>query len=563
MRFRYHVPLILALTVGLYLNALPGAWHYDDFHSITDNQAIRSLANVPRFFTDPTCFSANPDMAMYRPVLLVSYVVQHALTGPGVGWWHIGNLALHGVNACLVGWIGTSLLGPVGVAAGYLFAAHPLVTEPVNYVSGRSDLLMAVWWLLAVGLALRRPTKRVWLVWVCVGLALLTKESAVTLPAVLLLAWAWPHPASVRSLWWRRRAVVGALLVGAYLAGTWILGTLGDSLAHPARPWLTHAITQVTLLPTYLGLLVAPLELTVEHEVVALTRPVWQTWVVLAGMVAAAGLLPWIWRRSRLAVFLLAWGVLALLPVQVMPLNVSLNERRLYLPLAAFCLGLVAIGRKWQWSLTGPVWGAVLSLYIILTFARNPVWASGLSLWQDAVAKGPAMPRSWIYLGNAYADLARQYRDGGHLEQARKTWLQAASCYQRVRELATDMPIYCRATNNLGSVWLDQRNLDRAESLFREALALDSTYADVWVNLGNCTRVRAAAQSGRHWSDGWALAAIQYHRALELQPDHLEANVNLGHLWQALGDTSWARYYLARAQEIRPDDVRWGRWGRP
>ena len=557
-----HYSLILALTAALYVNALPGAWHYDDFHSVADNLALRSLANVPRFFTDPTTFSANPEMAMYRPVLLVSYAVQYAITGPGVGWWHLGNVMLHGANACLVGWIGASLIGPAGVAAGYLFAAHPLATEPVNYVSGRSDLLMALWWLVALGLAVRYPIKRGWLIWAFVGLALLTKESAVTLPAVLLLAWAVPHRGLLASPWWRGKAVAAVALLCVWVNLSKWVGTIGDSLDHPVRSWLSQAITQVMLLPTYLGLLVWPVGLTVEHEAVALSSPVWQTWVTLAGLLVVAALVPWMWRRSRLAVFLLAWGVLALLPVLVMPLNVLLNERRLYLPLAAACVGAVVfLGWAWQGHRRTAVATVIAGVTVLggLTLARNPVWASELALWEDAVVKGPTMPRSWIWYGNSLADLARQYRAGGNREAELRTWRRAAACFQCVREIATTKTLYCRATNNLGSVWLDLGRVDRAEPLFREALALDSTYADAWVNLAHCSSARAMRESGPRLTEQWGVVHDQYIRALKLSAHHLEANVGLSKMWYAVGDTSWGRYYLARAREVRPDDVRWQR----
>ena len=62
-----------ALAVGLvvlaYSNHFANEFHFDDRHTITDNPAIRSLANVPRFFTDSTTFSLLPTHQVYRPLL--------------------------------------------------------------------------------------------------------------------------------------------------------------------------------------------------------------------------------------------------------------------------------------------------------------------------------------------------------------------------------------------------------------------------------------------------------------------------------------------------------------
>ena len=61
-----------------------GDFVYDDVHSVRDNPALRSLANIPRFFTDVTAFSAL-DCRLYRPTLLTTFAVD-----AGVGGWRPG-----------------------------------------------------------------------------------------------------------------------------------------------------------------------------------------------------------------------------------------------------------------------------------------------------------------------------------------------------------------------------------------------------------------------------------------------------------------------------------------
>ena len=67
------LPLLLVLV---YAGSFDNAFHYDDIHSLVENPHIRSLANIPAFFSDPTLFSANPDNAMYRPLLLASFALK-------------------------------------------------------------------------------------------------------------------------------------------------------------------------------------------------------------------------------------------------------------------------------------------------------------------------------------------------------------------------------------------------------------------------------------------------------------------------------------------------------
>jgi hypothetical protein len=69
------VPSLLLLglvTTSVYLNSLDNAFQYDDEHSLTRNQSVRDMANIPAFFVDPGMFSRNPGSEMYRPLVLIS-----------------------------------------------------------------------------------------------------------------------------------------------------------------------------------------------------------------------------------------------------------------------------------------------------------------------------------------------------------------------------------------------------------------------------------------------------------------------------------------------------------
>ena len=129
--------LLAGLVVVLYSNSLKGSFHYDDFHSIVDNPNIRQLENIPTFFVDPTLFSQDPQKAMYRPLLLVSYALNYAVGQYRVEGYHLVNIGLHLACTLLVWSLGSRAgLGRQGrLAAALLFAVHPLASEPVNYLT--------------------------------------------------------------------------------------------------------------------------------------------------------------------------------------------------------------------------------------------------------------------------------------------------------------------------------------------------------------------------------------------------------------------------------------------
>jgi hypothetical protein len=76
---QFHPLLVLALVFFAHAPSLNSGLHYDVQHSLLDNPHIRDLGNLPRFFIDPTAFSAHPEFAMYRPLGLVAHALNFAI----------------------------------------------------------------------------------------------------------------------------------------------------------------------------------------------------------------------------------------------------------------------------------------------------------------------------------------------------------------------------------------------------------------------------------------------------------------------------------------------------
>ena len=141
---RLHYFLLLAVAIVLvYAAGSSNPFHYDDLHSIRDNPHIRSLKNIPAFFTHPEYFTADPRSAMYRPIVLVSYALNYALDKSEVRSYHWVNIAVHAINSGLVLLLTQILLrrGIVALLAASIFALHPVNSEVVNYISSRSESL--------------------------------------------------------------------------------------------------------------------------------------------------------------------------------------------------------------------------------------------------------------------------------------------------------------------------------------------------------------------------------------------------------------------------------------
>ncbi len=558
---RYGWVLILALCGAVYGGFLNNTFHYDDEHSIQQNPHIRQLGNIPDFFSDPSQFSVDAEKGMYRPLLLVSYALNFALGGFSVTGYHLLNILLHALNACLVCWLATRLSGDgrVGLVAGLLFAAHPLGSEPVNYISSRSDSLAALFALLALGLFVRAeqdqaPRLRTW-VRLSLVLSLLSKESAIVLPLLFVL---YDYLFLSRQRWrggwaqfWRRHGPYWGLAAG-YVSVVVINGFLGRSLGKPARELGDHLATQIKALAYYPYLILMPARLNVEHQFAVAQG--WFTLPVLLPLVLvlSAGWLLWRHRRQGdQVVFLVLWALLALLPVLLMPLNVLVNERRLYLPCAAFCIGLAWLlraGGVRGWVLVG----ALVVVAGLNSWRRSQVWADEMSLWTDAVKKAPQMPRAHLYLGNAFKEVA--------LEEMARTgnsprWREAAKHYQLAAKYDPQGDLGLRGLNNQGSVLFMLDDYAGAEKAWRQALEMNPRFEDALVNLGSFYLTVGRGQTDPDRRTALMRQALEtYQRALEIRPNHPEAHGNVGVTHQELGQFEEARDAYARALLIAPND---------
>jgi len=267
-------PLLLAGAIAAaYANGLDVPFVFDDWHTIEQNPAIRTLGRIPAYFVDPdttTILRENKDL---RPLLLVTMALNYRLSGLAPWSYHVVNLVLHWVVSLLVFrivrdhlWLGEESY-PVALAAALIVALHPLNSEPVNYVSARSALLTAVFYLGAFDAACRDRRR----LSVALGLcAMLTKSIAVSLPVMVLAHRLFDRqatsPGRRRPLPWGLMAAL-VLVAASGIVYRWLL--LPPWVVASARqPGVTARIyfqTQWSALLYYLRLFVWPDALVVDR----------------------------------------------------------------------------------------------------------------------------------------------------------------------------------------------------------------------------------------------------------------------------------------------------------
>jgi hypothetical protein len=296
------------------------------------------LLNVrDRSFAELLSTAFDPSQGhFYRPLVWLLIWIEYQLFGTQPAGYHWLSLGLHMLNAGLVAGLVLRLGGAdwSGAIAFALVLLHPAPFEAVAWIAAQSELLAAVWLLLACHAWLF--WHRVWwgalLATFCLGLALLTKESAaIGVLLLLLLDWLTPSVRAQRS-WWRY--MLPLLLLAGYAVlqiaaqrHNYLLETGGYSLG-----W------HVVLNPLRsLGLIAAPLPGTEYADA---------TWLPWAGAALLATLIGVGWVMSRKLPFRMRCVPLLALFLTLAPTAPFVSppdSRYLYLPLIACALLIAAI----------------------------------------------------------------------------------------------------------------------------------------------------------------------------------------------------------------------------
>lgn len=524
---------LAGLVLIVYANSLDGGFYFDDHHSIERNTAIRSLAAIPTYFVDGGAFSADPDVSMYRPLLLVSYALNHALGGVDPVGYHLVNVLLHISFVILLFQTGRQLTRNPGTMWWWaaIVAVHPLNSQAVNYVSSRSGILAALGALGAFYLSSVVSRPRTLAAAASQLAGLLAKSTA--LPGIGLTALHEARRPDGRRL--VTLTILGLAIV-VYVVAARASGFFGTALDGFIRPLATQAMTQCKALAYYVYLSACPIHLSISHPFAESSTPT--AAVVTGGLLTltlvALGALGW-WRRD-LAGFGVLWFYGGLALTSAMPLYILFSEHRVYLSLG----GLALLGAHLWRPLPGVrpflVPMAVLLILSALTVQRNNVWQDELVLWFDASRQAPDDSRVWTGMGEAYyrrgeTDSAfAAYRHSLDLRPDNEVpWNNLGVLYEEAgrpepaeaayKEALRLRPEWPEAQANLGRVLLNAGRADEAAPLLGRAAARSPT-AGVLVNLG-----AAAAQDGRI-----DVAAKAFAEALGLEPDNTKARVNLAAL---------------------------------
>lgn len=426
-RHRTLIPtLVLSLTVlAGYGSGIGHPFVYDDRGTIIDNPTIERLWSTDIFA------APHETPAAGRPVVNASFALNYALGGRDGRGYRLVNIALHLLCALTLYGVTrrTAMTSGGALAIMLIWAVHPLNSEAVNYVTQRTESMMALCYLLTLYCAIRAgdggPATARWEA-AAVGACLLgmgSKESMVTAPvAVLLYDRVFRFDSFGEAILSRRRLYAGLALSWVLLAI--LVASAPRNLsagfsAHDADVG-TYVLNQAVMVTRYLRLAFWPADLVLYYgwpQALTLSAVLPYLLLVLALLVLTGLALA---RAPRIG-FLGLWFFLTLAPTSsILPIATEVGaERRMYLPLMAIVVLVVVLGRRWlpdpRVRTTG-VAAAVIVL-TVLTAGRTAEYASSLGLAETSVARWPS-PGAHSMLGTELAAAGRFAEAERHLREA-------------------------------------------------------------------------------------------------------------------------------------------------
>ncbi len=567
---------VFVAACAVYAGGVTGEFMWDDINLVLENQRTHGLSHLPELL------GWGDHRFGFRLVRDLSYAVDYSIGGLTPLVYHLSNLLYHGITAWLVYLLIARLTRRANVAfwGALVFAVHPIHVDAVAYISGRRDILSALFYLAGMLAFIRfRETDR-WrwfgMAALCAALGVMAKEMAATLPAAWFLYDAWRAAGS-------GGFVAGALKAarrhwplyggGGALAGAFIVYVvMVQGLTHGAGPYggtiASHVMTEVVILAYGLKVLLLPVPQLVDyqHFIPAVHSPLEPRFLLSLGVLVGLILLcARLFARNRNGAFAMHWLWITYLPVmQIVPHPERFAEHYLYLPSVGAAL-LAGMGIVWLLARSASRWvtGLVALLLVVLvvrTVDRTHDYRSPIAVFEAARQVHPEGMRIINNLALAYGEsgrkdkaialltegvkripgplltknLARYLRDEGRYREAER-WLLDA--YGRV-------PDDREVLDLLGDTFYKLGKYDDARKAWHRLQQLRPGSLEAQMGLANLARAEGRLQE----------AAAQYEAVTVRDPNRAGAWVGLGISRQRLGDVEGARIAFERVLALDPQD---------
>ncbi|MCF6147848.1 MAG: tetratricopeptide repeat protein [Candidatus Kuenenia sp.] len=517
------ITILFVLPFLVFLNALDNAFVYDDVFTIIDNYFIRDWGNFRHLFTHE--YFKHSGEATYRPLVTLSYFIDYSIWRLNPFGYHLANNLFHAAAVILVYFITSAVMRNKVVAflAAVFFGVHPILTETVNAISYREDLLTTVFFLGALWLFIYSGNnfKRYILLYPLSLLlylfALCSKEMAITLPLMIFL-FDWIFGGNVKIKKNALKYYIGFIAVSIfYLFLRFVLlhNPSEGQLTYPEDSFFVNVLTMPKVVASYIKLLFLPTHFNAEYMIDPTLTPLASSFLFSIPLLCTAGIIAYrFYFYSKPFFYFTLWFFITLVPaMNILPIANIMAERYLYLPSVGFCVILAIIVLAiWEKAYTvillkkSTTEGNTTEAYSfpfsnkdIVTKQKNPLKISMIVLFIVI----PAIPYSITTI------------------QRNRCWKDQFTFWLTT---VKDSPDSARAHNNLGMIYFEKGNTDRAIREFQTSVSLESD-PEYHHNLGMAYQQKGMKKE----------AVEEYLLVLKMNPDSAITHNNMGNILIDLG----------------------------
>lgn len=557
------ISLIILSSIISYTNIFFNDFVWDDIVFITENQEIKSISNIPAFFTKDS-------EGTYRPLRSTYYSLIYSIAKTKTFFYHLNSIILHTIISVLVFLIIKRLLKNKDTAliASLIFTVHPIHTGRVTNMTAGFDLpgILLLFLSFYLYILFSESKKKKYFVFSILFFisGLSSSEEAVIVPFLIILYEFCLNKKKFldKKDWITKYSYYFVFLIAYLFIRFFLINLIGRVPDYESPGIIFTMMTMVKVVIKYMILLIAPLNLKLYYDV-PIVRSFFEIGFLISLVIIISIIIIAIRKFNKILLFSTAWFFISLLPfLNILPIVVLMAERYLYVPSFGFCLLLgYLINRIKNKKVVITISLLVIIIFSSLTIERNSQWKDNITLWTETVKDAPYSSRAHDNLGYTLEQMGRyedaslefskavelkpdNYKALANLGVALAKLGKINESIERLESAVDIKPDHYNTYNKLGLVYAMNEEYKPALFNLMKAVKLNPHFAkgynDVGTVYGRLGEFDSAEES--------------FQKAIEIDYYYADAHFNLGILYEFLGKDSLAREEIQTAYILEPDN---------
>jgi tetratricopeptide (TPR) repeat protein len=521
----FSVIFIIILGLFAYSSSINGEFIWDDNNLISYNEDIKTIDSITSIFTSSIAGSLGKIYKSYRPLQIISYMLDYKVWDYNPFGYHLMNCFLHIMVGLLIYWLCRLLFDDwvISFVAASIFVVLPVHTEAVAYISGRADSLVSAFLLLSFIFYIKYQKKQsislfIFSLLACI-LALLSRENAILLPLlVLLYSYTFRKPLEKKLFF----SIIAVVIFYVILRMTVF------NFEVPSKDFYFY-VTFWQRLPgvfiaiaRYIKLLFIPAELHMGYgrKLFSYMNPLFYLGLLITILLIFYAVRSR--EKNKILSFGILWFYVCLLPqLNIYPINAYMAEHWLYLPSLGFCIIIAYYASHW-WkidrfrSTAFFITLLLITAYTITTYNQNMYWQDPITFCKRTLRYAPNNYQVYSLLSNAYV------RE-----------LKYEKAIAAANESIKINPNYPYSYFNIGLAYMDMGECKKAISYFKKSVEINPDFVNAYNNMAVC-----------YFHMGETDQAINVtKKIIQINPNYSRAYYNMILLYSAKGNTQKADEY--------------------